>query len=148
MMKDDSAWDFIHSLESQEAVISFLKAGAVKLINAKRIRAASALLHTCAAVAANRARDHSSADPIAVSAGLLLHLSLPRLLFAKHRSPRDGSSKETSWKEVVERRVQRFLVGDWEALWNDAAGAAFKSVPREGLTREAVEALAGSSAPW
>ena len=94
------------------------------------------ILRLCAEVAANRARDHSTADATAASIALLLHLSLPRLLFA--RTQRRG----VNWKTIVAKRAERFLNGDWQALWNEATPAEYSVHSYAELSRQQLEALA------
>ena len=85
---------------------------------------------------ADRARDHSTADATAASIALLLHLSLPRLLFA--RTQRRG----VNWKTIVAKRAERFLNGDWQALWNEATPAEYSVHSYAELSRQQLEALA------
>ena len=100
--------------------MSHLIKARVRLVHRKHIDAAT--FQYCAETAANRARQHSTSDCTAVSLGLLLHLSLPRMLFAKTKA-----GKDISWKKLIEKRVERFLSGEWEALWKEATSAEYSA---------------------
>ena len=112
----DPAWNFFSKLNSQKAVLDHLIKARVRLVHRKHIAAFNDELRRYAHVAADRARQHSEKDCTAVSFGLLLHLSLPRMLFAKTKS-----SKPISGYMIIKKRLERFHAGDWEALWNEAA---------------------------
>ena len=84
---DDPAWNFFDKLRTQEDVLNHMIHARVKLVNRKFID--KALFQYCAEAAANRARQHSLTDCTAISLGLLLHLSLPRMLYAKTKAGND-----------------------------------------------------------
>ena len=44
------------------------------------------------------------------------------MLFAKTKAGKDISSKK-----LIEKRVERFLSGEWEALWKEATSAEYSA---------------------
>ena len=59
------------------------------------------------------------------------------MLFAKTKA-----GKDISWKQLIEKRVERFLNGEWEALWKEATSAEYSAYSYADLKRHQLEALA------
>ena len=78
------------------------------------------LFNRCLQVASARAKAFSPQDHGAFHEGILLHKAMSRLLLAKTRPV---GFPFVTWKNLISYRAERFLAGDWQPLWNEAAAA-------------------------
>ena len=90
-------------------------------------------------MASTRAKSNPTRDPEGFSEAALLHKALPRLLLSKTKPA--GYSFVT-WANLVHDRAQRFLSGQWQALWNESAPAVIGLSRKPELSNEMKEVVA------
>ena len=89
--------------------------------------------YQCLSVASARTEPVSLQDPSALNESALLDKALPRLLLAKTKP---AGLPFVTWNSLISHRAERYLAGEWHALWDEAADAPVGLAQRAEMSNE------------